>query len=263
MDVESLAFRTDIALLEQTGSVAEDRGTHLVVRTPLEPSFYWGNFLLLPAPPAPGQVDHWVREARREFPGAEHVSIGMDRCEDGATLQPLREAGFRVDTVAAMTTGAVDAGPPLADGTEVRTLVTDADWDQEVDLNLASEPDDPHLTREFLQGRAAANRALVAAGLGHWWGAFVADQLVSSLGIFRAGEGLARYQNVKTHPGFRRRGLAGALVRAAARDALEGLGADTLVMAANPEDEAIRIYRAVGFTEGGLHAEATLLPARD
>ena len=34
-------------------------------------------------------------------------------------------------------------------------------------------------------------------------------------------------------------------------------------MAANPEDEAIRIYRAVGFTEGGLHAEATLMPSRD
>ena len=34
MDVRSLGFRTDLALLTASGSVVEDRGTHLVVRTP-------------------------------------------------------------------------------------------------------------------------------------------------------------------------------------------------------------------------------------
>jgi hypothetical protein len=129
MDVESLAFRTDIALLQQTGSVAEDRGDHLVVRTPHEPSFYWGNFLLLATPPAPALVDHWIGVSRHEFPGAEHVSIGMDRCEDVAALQPLREAGFRVDTVVAMTTGSVRPDDRVPGGAELRTLVTDADWE--------------------------------------------------------------------------------------------------------------------------------------
>ena len=59
------------------------------------------------------------------------------------------------------------------------------------------------MTRDFLPRKAAANRALVDAGHGHWWGAFVDDRLVASLGIFRAGDGLARFQNVKTHPDFR------------------------------------------------------------
>ena len=34
MDVRSLGFRTDLALLTASGSVIEDRGTHLVIRTP-------------------------------------------------------------------------------------------------------------------------------------------------------------------------------------------------------------------------------------
>lgn len=263
MDVQSLVFRTDLALLGRTGTLTEHHATHLVVRTPAEPTFYWGNFLLLAAPPAAGQVDHWLEAFRREFPDAAHVSLGIDRFETAADLVPLREAGFRVDTVVAMTTRAAPAEAPGAVGADVRPLVSERDWEQEVDLALEVDRDDPHVTREFAQGRVWANRSLVAAGHGRWWGAFVADQLVTSLGIFRAGAGLARYQFVKTHPDFRRRGLAGALVRAAAQDGLEALGADTLVMAANPEEEAIRIYRAAGFVEGGLHAEATLFPPRD
>ena len=34
-------------------------------------------------------------------------------------------------------------------------------------------------------------------------------------------------------------------------------------MAADPSYPAIRVYRAVGFTEGGTHLEATLAPGAD
>ena len=47
MDIRSLGFRTDLRLLEMTGSEIEDRGTHLVIRTPANPTYFWGNFLLL------------------------------------------------------------------------------------------------------------------------------------------------------------------------------------------------------------------------
>ena len=53
MDIRSLGFRTDLRLLEMTGSVIEDRGTHLVVRTPANPTYFWGNFLLLRELPSP------------------------------------------------------------------------------------------------------------------------------------------------------------------------------------------------------------------
>ena len=41
MDIRSLGFRTDLRLLEMTGSQIEDRGTHLVVRTPANPTYFW------------------------------------------------------------------------------------------------------------------------------------------------------------------------------------------------------------------------------
>src|SRR5262245_31223031 len=52
MDIKGLGWRTDVALLEISGSVLEDRGDHLVVITPDNPTFWWGNFVLLAAPPA-------------------------------------------------------------------------------------------------------------------------------------------------------------------------------------------------------------------
>ena len=259
MDVHSLAFRTELALLQRSGSVVEDHGTHLVVRTPDNPTYFWGNFLLLPdSPDDVERVQHWTRVHHDEFPGAGHVSIGIDRpraLDDDAAV--LREAGLRVDAVVAMTATSVHPPPRPPRDAEVRPLAGDDDWEQQVHLMVDGE-DDPPLTGEFAGRKVAANRALTEAGHGSWWGAYVDGRLVASLGIFRAGDGLARFQAVKTLADHRNQGLAGALVVAASRYAFADLGAERLVMAADPTYSAIRVYRAVGFTEGGTHLEATL-----
>ena len=69
---------------------------------------------------------------------------------------------------------------------------------------------------------------------------------MAQLGISSDGRGVARYQDVETHPSARRQGLAGALVRQA-RYALAELGARTLVIVADPGAAAVRVYRAAGF----------------
>jgi hypothetical protein len=50
MQVTSLGFQTDLALRVLEGAEITDRGDYLVVRTPDNPTFYWGNFLLLARP---------------------------------------------------------------------------------------------------------------------------------------------------------------------------------------------------------------------
>jgi GNAT superfamily N-acetyltransferase len=84
-------------------------------------------------------------------------------------------------------------------------------------------------------------------GHGAWFGAFDRGRLIAQLGIFSDGSGVARYQNVETDPDWRRTGLAGTLVWRAGRWARSKLGARTLVIVADPEAEAIRVYRSVGF----------------
>jgi ribosomal protein S18 acetylase RimI-like enzyme len=82
--IASLGFRTDLMLLTLQGSTVEDRGDHLVVRTPRNPAFWWGNFLLWREPPAPGDVQRWERAFTQALPDADHRTFGVDGTSDRA-----------------------------------------------------------------------------------------------------------------------------------------------------------------------------------
>ena len=64
---------------ERSGSIVTDHGDHLVVRTPANPSFWWGNFILVARHrPAPVDATRWRALFAREFPDAGHCAIGVD-----------------------------------------------------------------------------------------------------------------------------------------------------------------------------------------
>ena len=256
MDVHSLGYRTDLALLQLGGSLVADRGTHLVVRTPANPSFYWGNYLLLATPPDPGSGEFWLEQFERELPEARHRAFGVD----GTTgtkedLAVFAEVGLQVDASSVMTASTVHEPPHPHPTAVVRPLTSDADWHEHVALAVAGE--DERYSEDFATARAAAHRRNIEAGHGRWFGAFLEGRLMASLGIFTASAGLARFQEVKTHPDARGQGLAGTLVHAASRHAFDEMGARTLVMVADPDYLAIRVYRSVGFddTETQLGAD--------
>jgi predicted GNAT family acetyltransferase len=259
MEVRSLAWRTDLALLQASGSEVDDRGDHLVVRTPQNPGFYWGNFLLLDAPATPDAVPDWLRAFERQFPEAGHRAFGVDGSAGSVDdLAPFRAAGLGVEASTVMTAREVhEPAHPNSEAT-IRPLADDRDWGQQVDLVLTDE--ELRGGRTFATRRADAERRLVDEGRGQWFGAFLDGRLAGSLGIFLASAGLARYQGVMTHPDLRGRGLCGTLVHHAARHALDELGARTLVMVADPEYLAIRIYRSVGFSGSETQLQAARLP---
>ena len=259
MELTSIAWRTDLALRAWSGSEIEDRGDHVVVRTPTNPAYYWGNLILLQDRPEAGDVPAWLDLFGREFPRSRHRAFGIEA--PGGTLadlEPFREAGLDVEAAAVMTATAVH--PPARPNTEatVRPLTSDEDWDQQVTLALTDE--DLRGNREFATERTKGERQLVEDGHGTWFGAFLGGLLVSSLGVFVTPEGLGRYQDVQTHPGFRGQGLCGTLVHRAGTHALEDLGVDTLVMVADPGYSAIRIYRAAGFAESETQLQAERRP---
>jgi GNAT superfamily N-acetyltransferase len=244
VELRSLGYRTDLAILELEGSQVTDRGDHLVVRTPANPSFWWGNFLLL-REPRPGSGDDWLARFAAEFPDARHIAFGLDTADDGGAAAEF--AGMTLERDVVMTAAAVHAPPRPNTEAVFRPLAGDADWRQSFDLASAMYAGEPGGTAGFMTARAAAQRALTEAGHGDWFGAFLDGTLVAQLGLVTGIAGLARYQSVETHPDARRRGLAGTLVWHAATAALAG-GTSTLVMVADPDDVAIRVYRSVGFT---------------
>jgi ribosomal protein S18 acetylase RimI-like enzyme len=259
VNVSSLGYRTDLALLERAGSTIEDHGDHLVVRTPSNPTFYWGNFLLLDHVPDPDRIDTWIERFTSSLPGAGHRAFGFDcRGRPVADLAGWVARGFKTEASAVMTATAVRP-PPIPNGEATyRRLRSEDDWARSLELQIACHEGYEERDSEFLVRRTASNRALVADGRGSWFGAFLDGKLVSQMGLVAAGAEVARFQSVETHPDARRRGLAGTLVHVVSRYGLDELRARTLVMVADPEYAAIRIYRSVGFTVGETDLSAEL-----
>lgn len=261
MRIRSLGYRTDLALLQAGGSEIVDHGDHLVVRSPHNPTHWWGNFLLLPQIPAADAVDGWLARFAAEFPDADHCTFGFDGIAGGVSdLSAFADHGFTVEAQTVMTATAVHP-PRRRDPTaQYRALSGDDDWAQSVELRMrCNDTFDADYHRGYVTAKVATQRGLVESGLGGWFGAFVDGRLACQMGLFRTEPTLARFQSVETDPDFRRRGLAGALVHHVSRYGFDELGVQTLVMVADPHYIAIDLYRAVGFadTESQCQAERT------
>jgi ribosomal protein S18 acetylase RimI-like enzyme len=257
--ITSLGFRTDLELLRLGGSEIEDRGDHLVVRSPHNPRHWWGNFLLLPSPPGADEVDRWLGAFAKEFPEAGHLALGFDGVSGSVDdLAPFAGRGLSVEGQAVMTATRVPEPPRPNREADYRTLTSDRDWEDLVDLQMAciDEGLDAGTHHDFVVAKVATIRALVEEGYGAWFGAFHGGRLLAGMGLFRAGDGLARFQSVETRPDARGRGLAGTLVHHVSEYGFGSLGAHTLVMVADPHYAAIRIYRSVGFAESETQLQA-------
>jgi ribosomal protein S18 acetylase RimI-like enzyme len=268
VQVRSLGFRTDLMLRRLSGSRIEDRGPWLVVRTPSNPGYWWGNYLLLTGPLRPGSAAAWDDRFAAEFPAAAHRAFGIDGVSgevgDGDAVRALRvEVDVSTVLTASVTTVRIMPYPASSDAV-CRRLESDADWEQALELHLACDDfDDTPDHRDFRRRKLVEEREMVSAGFGAWLGAFAGDGLVAALGIFSDGSGLARYQNVETHPDHRRRGHARRLLVEAARYAASQLAARRLVIVADLDYHAVDLYRSVGFVDAERQVQLQRRPATD
>ena len=93
-------WASDVEVLLRTGSVVEDRRDHLVVRTPANPGYYWGNCLVVRDPGLADEAESWVEAFDEVFPNAGHLAIGLPRSPEpcrktitGGVRPPAAEAG--------------------------------------------------------------------------------------------------------------------------------------------------------------------------
>jgi ribosomal protein S18 acetylase RimI-like enzyme len=244
-------------LLRLQGGVVEDAGSYLVIRTPSNPAFHWGNFVLADQSWLDRPLADLVTIFHGEHPGAAHLAIGIDGV-DGQVWSDaeLGECGLEVERSVVMT--AIRVRGPLRPNTDAvcRMLASDADWAAAVDNQSAEHGEfDPKEHQDFTQRIMRARRQQQEAGLGGWFGAFVDGELLCDLGLFTDGSGLGRFQSVETLPSARRLGLASTLVHHASLVGFSDLAVHDLVMVADPDYSAIRLYRALGFADSEIQIQ--------
>ena len=248
-----VALATELAIAASRGRVTA-KGDLIVVETASEPGWLEGNYLHLPRAPRPGELAELQATFVRELGAQRALSLRWDDpALDPAAAEELRVAGLEVETLDVMTADDVLA-PPHALAMRVLAPVEVA---ATADLSwaIADRHDQPY--RDFLKGRAAWQQRLVEADRAHFFGAFDAGKLVASLGVFFTDK-LGRYQDVQTLASHRRRGVAGALLAAAARETRSRC--KRFVIFAQHGSEAQRVYTRVGFTTTETSTRASRYP---
>ena len=254
-----IGWRTDFLVHEGAAHVLE-RDDCIVVRTPGNPGYYWGNCLVLPNAPDDDALDHWLQrfehEVARGQPACLHVAIGVSAPYAQRQLPRWRKAGFdlHVSAVMRLVPGGLQRDVKPARGT---VTVRPLNFAHEIDALIELECSDAHGFeiagyRQYRQRKFTRYAELHAQGRLHWFGLWCDGVLAASCGLMRehaqAGS-VGRFQHVVTHPQWRRRGLCTALIEAVSAYGLDTWQCPQLVMLADPSDVAIGIYRSLGYVE--------------
>lgn len=249
MQIRSLGFQTNLMFSRFAGSV-KDRGDYLVIQTPSNPGFHWGNYIIFSRAPQKGDLKTWTRTFDVEFPyykEPHHYVFAWEE-EPKSDFREFSDAGFKSDSSVVLTCNSLRSPAHLNQDIRIQKIQSDREWKQAVELqNLCADPqylNDYYY--EFKQRQMDQYRKMSEAGRGYWFGAFLGDKLVGDLGIFQ-DQKFGRYQSVGTHPDFRRKGICATLVYQAGLMMQKEYGLDLLVMEADPEYHAARVYESVGF----------------
>jgi ribosomal protein S18 acetylase RimI-like enzyme len=250
MKLNSLGYRSQLIFAEFDG-LSADRGDHWAIHTLSNPNFFWGNLLIFDRPPRRGDYASWTRLFRQEFtnPNIYHVTLAWDSSAgEVGDVSEFMAHGFLLESTAVLTAKKVIRPPKFNESLEVREIQGEKDWKTVLALQLASAHE--HLTHsqweDYYKKQFAQYQAMEKDGFGHFYGAFLDGTLVASLGIFHRN-GVGRFQLVSTDPKFQRQGCCQTLVYISSQLALGSGQIENLVMCADPDYHAIKIYESVGF----------------
>jgi RimJ/RimL family protein N-acetyltransferase len=275
IDELSLGWRTDLIFPRFDAQVIQRPG-HIVVRTPHNPTFYWGNFLLFDHAPRDGDAAPWLaafeQEIAREQPQSRHLAFGIDTPDPWAMPADFAAAGLVLDQATVLSLQPHRLRPPRRDigpSFNIRPLDLPREQTLAVENQVASDTGgfEPSGYRSFRERQMQRYGAMAAAGRGHWFGVFAGTpaepQLAADCGLFSDGGSLGRFQFVTTHPAWRRRGLCTALIHAVCSHGFEAMGLLSLVIVADPEDVAIVLYESLGFERGVTTWQLERRPVED
>ncbi len=247
-------------MLHREGGLVTEREDCIVVRTPANPTFYWGNFLLLPQAPADGALAHWLGRFDAEIgamqPESLHAAFGINAPPLDERLPAWQAAGFEriASAVLRLQPGGLRAPAGKADlcsGSLRSTRFAPLDLERDLEAIVTLECADIHGFEpvgyaEYRRRELRRVAALARQGRAAWFGVWCDGVLAADCGLLHDGS-TGRFQRVATHPHYRRRGLCSALVHGVSAWGFTQWRLASILMCADPRDVAIGIYTSLGY----------------
>ncbi|MYB50081.1 MAG: GNAT family N-acetyltransferase [Dehalococcoidia bacterium] len=253
MTSDSLADRVDRAIDAFPSYVGEERFEAegaIFVRDRSIPDKYYANHVEQVTVSTPQEIARLIDRVEVEFKGFRHRSFYVDRdtpTEFEAWL--LMEGYQRSDSLVMVLTGEL-RGTPMPH--EIRLVETDVDWQALYDLVILADREFDPSARQTGGERPSDARDQRIAMLQsvsppvRYWLAYAEGAPRAFFSSWISTDGIAVLDDLYTHPGYRRRGLATALVHLCVADS-RARGAGPVALETDPSDTPKLMYAAMGF----------------
>lgn len=238
-------------IFHKLNGIIEKKDLYTVIRTPSNPTYYWGNLLHFEEAPNRKSFEIWMEYTKKEFgKDCGHVSFSWNE-EAKGHVDPFLEAGFEWDETIVLRLHEPKLGFEANKEIKVRPIVTNEEWRAVVDLQIFMS--DQEKTAEFIEFKEKAfetMRSIQERGYGSWWGAFLENRLVGDMGLFFDFENrIGRFQSVETHPNFQNQAICKTILKTVINDAINNKGIRDLVIVTETNNHARHVYRSCGFVD--------------
>lgn len=233
----------------QLGNEVLESAKATFVRNRDWPSIYDANHVTNVRARTPEEIDDLMSAMEREFGHSGHRRFDEDFRTPPEFLARLTlEGGYvRSEGLILLLEGELQGkAPPESD---IRPLVSEADWEAYWELQLLDwremraregHPPDEDIARSMWVANKAKQPPVQN------WFAYVKDKPVAYFNSWEGPDGVGQVENLFTHPDFRNRGIARALIHHCVRES-RAKGAGPVVIVADPTDTPKHIYAAMGF----------------
>jgi GNAT superfamily N-acetyltransferase len=240
------ALAVNQALLALGNEVFEADGATFI-RNRSAPELTDANHVAHVTASAPDEVERLLARVEREFRGCPHRRFDIDFTTPPAFEARLAVEGYQRFPLVVMLLEGNPAGDAVP--CDIRLAEGDAGWDDYAALHEVDWREyAPRLGRPeevWTAGAMVRSRRSKSPPVTYWL-AYVDGEPRSYCASWAGMDGIGEVDDLFTHPDFRRRGLATALIHRCVADCREH-GAGAVVIVADPTDKPKDMYAALGF----------------
>ncbi|MEX1253233.1 MAG: GNAT family N-acetyltransferase [Dehalococcoidia bacterium] len=245
------ALDVDLALLALGNETFEAEGA-LFVRNRELPLEREANFVANVTASTPDEIERLLTRVERELAGLPYRRFDVDHDAQPAFEARLLLDGYRrEETIVSVLEGDLVGEAKPAD---IRPVDNESAWQARAALVAASWPDYEERAGASADRSASSGQALESAIRSgrakspplRYWLAYVDGEAQAYGASWPGIEGMGQVEYLFTHPDFRHRGLATALIHRAVAGCRER-GAGPVAITADASDTPKQIYAAMGF----------------
>ncbi|MDP2674409.1 MAG: GNAT family N-acetyltransferase [Dehalococcoidia bacterium] len=217
------------------------------IRNPSVPRIRDANQVVAVNASAPDEIEVLMARADREYAGCPHRQFRIDFAAPPEFEARLALEGYeRKDTLVMLLEGETAGAPNPCD---IRPVESEADWQaysslHEIDWREYADKipggADMAVAEQMVRTRRAKTPPV------RYWLAWADGQPRAYLASWEGVDGVGQVEDLFTHPEFRHRGLATALIHHCVADC-RAHGAGAVVIAADTADTPKNMYAALGF----------------